>query len=126
MLHGRPLATALASLDVFVHTGPDETFCQAIQEAMASALPVVAPASGGPLDLVRHGQTGYLFPRESPRLLVAAVRQLAESPELRRSFGRAGRASVRDRTWATTGDELLGLYTELVESRRSPGLRRAS
>jgi phosphatidylinositol alpha 1,6-mannosyltransferase len=126
MLHGETLGTALASLDVFVHTGPDETFCQAIQEAMACALPVVAPASGGPLDLVDHSRTGYLYPRESPLQLVAAVRHLAGNPDLRASFGRAGWAAVRNRTWALIGDELIGLYRELVEQRRAQALPRAS
>jgi phosphatidylinositol alpha 1,6-mannosyltransferase len=126
MLHGTELATALASLDVFAHTGPDETFCQAIQEAMASALPVVAPASGGPLDLVDHGRTGYLYPREAPDMLVAAVRHLADDAELRSSFGRAGWASVRHRTWSSIGKELIDLYGELIAHGSGRRLSTAS
>lgn len=61
VLSGRDLSRAVASLDVVVHPGPYETFCQAAQEAMASGVPVVAVGSGGLLDLVDSSRTGWLY-----------------------------------------------------------------
>lgn len=108
--HGDQLARLYASLDVFVHTGPLETFCQTIQEAMASGVPVVAPAVGGPLDLVQHGRTGYLVPPLDSSAIDTAVNTLATDSALARQLGRAGRATVEDRTWTAIGDELLDHY----------------
>jgi phosphatidylinositol alpha 1,6-mannosyltransferase len=107
---GAELSQLVASLDVFVHTGAHETFCQAIQEALASGVPVVAPASGGPVDLVRHGENGWLFPTGRPSLVRPAVAELVADAPLRQEMGRRARASVAHRSWTEVGDELLAHY----------------
>jgi phosphatidylinositol alpha 1,6-mannosyltransferase len=111
-LDGERLAAIVASLDVFVHTGADETFCQSVQEALASGVPVVAPAAGGPLDLVRHGENGYLYPPDDVAQLTGAVARLVANPALRARMGDAARVSVRLRTWDRIGDVLLRHYRE--------------
>ncbi|MEJ3653786.1 glycosyltransferase family 1 protein [Actinomycetes bacterium KLBMP 9759] len=121
---GDELARIYASLDVFVHTGPSETFCQAVQEALASGLPVVAPDAGGPRDLVLPGRTGYLVPPRpdwaDPVGTAAADERLREAvtaltePRLRARFGAAARQSVLRRTWTTVCDELLAHYAEVI------------
>jgi phosphatidylinositol alpha 1,6-mannosyltransferase len=116
-LDGARLAEAYASLDVFVHTGPDETFCQAVQEAMASGLPVVAPAAGGPVDLVTPEETGLLFAPNDMNALRACVVRLAEDAELRTRWGAASRLSVEHRSWSAVGDELLRHYAEVCRER---------
>lgn len=107
---GDELAAAVASMDVFVHTGAHETFCQSIQEALACGVPVVAPASGGPLDLVRHGDNGWLYPAERPDMIRAAVASLASSAETRRAMSSRAVASVQGRSWSALVDQLLGHY----------------
>jgi phosphatidylinositol alpha 1,6-mannosyltransferase len=118
---GGDLSATLASMDVFVHPGEAETFCQAVQEALASAVPVVGPAAGGPLDLIRHGVNGWLFPARRPDLLRGAVAELAANPAGRAAMGRAARASVEERTWPRLCDELLGHYGTVlgVDARRA-------
>jgi phosphatidylinositol alpha 1,6-mannosyltransferase len=111
---GSELARIFASLDVFVHSGCYETFGQAIQEAAASGLPVVAPAVGGPLDLVRDGVTGYLVPPGDPGALAAAVARLAADPGLRAAQGRAARDMVLARSWTAVGDALIGHYAAVL------------
>jgi phosphatidylinositol alpha 1,6-mannosyltransferase len=112
--NGVDLAALVASLDVFVHTGPHETFCQAIQEALASGVPVVAPAQGGPLDLVQHGENGWLFPPDAPELMAEAVRSLAADPHGRAAMGERARATVEHRTWKAVSHQLLAYYDDLL------------
>ncbi|MFG3359167.1 glycosyltransferase family 4 protein [Streptomyces griseofuscus] len=116
---GDDLARIFASLDVFAHTGPFETFCQTVQEAMASGVPVVAPAVGGPLDLVDHGRTGLLVPPRDAEAVQGAVRSLAEDPARRIAFGAAARTLVEGRTWAAVGDRLIGHYADVLAGRRT-------
>jgi phosphatidylinositol alpha 1,6-mannosyltransferase len=112
--HGDELARLYASLDVFVHSGPYETFGQTLQEAAASALPVVAPAAGGPLDLVDDGRTGLLVPPLSGDALATAVRRLAAGADLRAAMGAAGRRRVLGRSWSALTDQLLDHYTAVL------------
>ncbi|MFF9263383.1 glycosyltransferase family 4 protein [Streptomyces longwoodensis] len=115
---GEELARIFASLDVFVHTGPFETFCQTVQEAMASGVPVVAPAAGGPLDLVAHGRTGLLVPPHDASAVRDAVRALAADPARRAAYGAAARDMVEGRTWAAVGDRLIEHYADVLGARR--------
>jgi phosphatidylinositol alpha 1,6-mannosyltransferase len=111
---GRELSRIYASLDVFVHTGPDETFCQSVQEALSSGVPALVPASGGPLDLVRHGDNGLLWAPGEPASLRAAVMAVVEDPALRAALARRARPSVAGRTWEAVGDQLLGHYRAVM------------
>jgi phosphatidylinositol alpha 1,6-mannosyltransferase len=113
---GDELARIYASLDVFTHSGPHETFGQTLQEAAASGLPVVAPAAGGPLDLVQDGVTGFLVTPGDPGALAAAVARLAASPRLRAAQGRAGRQVVLGRGWPALCGELLGHYRAVLDA----------
>ena len=117
-LYGRQLAAAYASMDVFVHPGEHETFCQAVQEAMASGLPVIAPNAGGPRDLVAPYRTGLLLtvPEFEERLSQSVDHLLDE----RARYSLAARRSVLGRTWPAICDELLTHY----EAVRLGGRRR--
>jgi phosphatidylinositol alpha 1,6-mannosyltransferase len=125
-LDGPELSRMYASLDVFVHTGADETFCQAVQEAMASGVPVVAAAAGGPLDLVQHERTGFLYAPDSINELRSAVLQLSGDPAMRFRFGALSRAAVEPRSWTSVGDQLLDHYRELVGSTLAAGAGAAA
>ncbi|WP_066912377.1 glycosyltransferase family 4 protein [Millisia brevis] len=112
-LLGEDLAAAYASFDVFVHPGEHETYCQTVQEALSSGVPVIAPDAGGPRDLVTHCRDGFLLPVDRfEQLLPATVAGLAD-PAVRERLGGAARRSVLPRTWPAVCDELLDHYQEV-------------
>ncbi len=111
-LYGAELATAYASMDVFVHPGEHETFCQTVQEAMASGVPVIAPNAGGPRDLVVPWRTGLLLdvPEFEARLGEGIDHLLAERPR----YSQFARRSVLSRTWPSICDQLLTHYEAVL------------
>lgn len=118
-LYGDELAAAYASMDVFVHTGEHETFCQCVQEALASGVPVIAPDAGGPRDLVAPGHTGLLLPvAEFETELPAAIAHLLQE---RLRYSLAARRSVLARSWPVICDQLLGHY-EAVQGHPERGV----
>ena len=112
---GLSLAHSYASFDLFCHTGTKETFGQTLQEAMASGLPVVAPAVGGPLDIVKPGVTGLLFNPDDPDSLRQSVGSLVVDPATRERMGESAVRRVADRSWTGTTERLLGYYTSVID-----------
>lgn len=113
-LGGEELATCYASFDVFVTPGELETFCQTIQESLASGVPVVAPRRGGPIDLVDVGRTGYLYEPKDLVGLREKVALLVGDGEMRARFGIAAREQVAHKTWTFICDELIGHYKQAI------------
>ncbi|MCY7395625.1 MAG: glycosyltransferase family 1 protein [Nocardioides sp.] len=117
VLHGADLGRAYASLDIFVHTGRHETYCQSAQEALASGVPVVAPRAGGPVDVVADTVAGFLYTPGDGAELASYVDRLAANALTRRRMGLAARRSVRERSWRSVNDVLVGHYREVVQER---------
>ena len=122
VLHGDELSAAYASLDVFVHTGRYETYCQSAQEALASGVPVVAPRAGGPVDVVDDGVAGFLYEPGDAADLAAYVDSLASDPLLRTRMGLAARRSVRTRSWAAVNAALVEHYRDVIAEVTTPDL----
>jgi glycosyltransferase involved in cell wall biosynthesis len=71
----------LAASDVFVHCSVrPEPFGRVVVEAMAAGTPVIATASGGILDIVRHGETGLLVPCADAVSLAESMARLLDEP----------------------------------------------
>jgi glycosyltransferase involved in cell wall biosynthesis len=120
--HDRLLSTAYSAADVFAIASLQESFGQTVSESLACGTPVVAFATGGIVDMVRPGQTGWLAPTADTAALGQALRSALQELS---SPGR--RAEMHDtcRRIAETEYSLdaqarayLRLYETLVASAR--------
>lgn len=89
------VAEMYGMMDVFVLTSKIEGFPNAIIEAMASGTPVVAPAVGGILEQIRHGETGLLVDSRSPEAFADAVEWCLDRPEEALAMAQHGADWVR-------------------------------
>jgi glycosyltransferase involved in cell wall biosynthesis len=111
----------LAASDIFVLPSHQEGFSNALLEAMAARLPVVATAIGGNRDAVVENETGFLVPPRDPRALAAAILSLADNPDLRHGFGDAGRRRVEQHfSLPACVDRYERLYRALGEANPPP------
>ena len=119
-LAGPDLASAMATLDVLVAPGELETFCQVIQEAMASGVPVVAPEVGGPVDLIESDEDGLLYRPGDWSEMAQCVDRLLQDDGLRERVVANGQRRVARRSWDALTDELLGHYAHAqIVNRRA-------
>ena len=86
----------LATAHVFAHPAHSEGLSNAILEAMAEGVPVVATPAGATVELIEHDRTGLLVTVGCPQSLAAALGRLLDDPSLREKLGQAGLARVRE------------------------------
>lgn len=119
VLDPRPL---YGSFDLVVQASRSEGLPNAVLEAAASGLPVVATAVGGTDEIVVAGTTGLLVAPGDVAALMRALQRMAGDVELRMRLGRAGRERVAtmfgmDRFVA----EFVELYEELATAQQLDG-----
>lgn len=99
--------------DVFVFPSRDEGMPNAVLEAMASGLPVVATRISGNEELVVDGETGFLAQPDAPAALAGALSRLIADPALGRRLGAAGRERVtREFSWRAVAEAYVALCRE--------------
>jgi glycosyltransferase involved in cell wall biosynthesis len=103
----------LRASDLFVHPSREEGFSNAILEAMAAGLPVVACDVGGNPEAVTDGETGRLVPSRNAEAFASAVAELLGDPGKRKAMGEAGRHRASGRF---SLDRMVGEMESLYES----------
>jgi glycosyltransferase involved in cell wall biosynthesis len=113
--------------DVFALPSRGDCMPQAVAEALASGLPVVAADVGAMREMVAPGVNGYLVPSRDVRALGAALETLAARPERRAAFGRCGRILAEKEHDARQNiGGILALMTRLARDREASSEHRAT
>ncbi|MFN7920681.1 MAG: glycosyltransferase [Bryobacteraceae bacterium] len=109
------VTSLLAAAEIYVHSSRSEGLPNAVLEAMAAGLPVVATGVGGVGEAVIRDVTGKLVPPDRPDLLAAAMTELAAAPALRATFGAVGRQTV---TMRFAVEQMVAEHERLYQSCR--------
>jgi len=105
----------LAASDLFVLPSLNEGLSQALLEAMALAIPVVATNVGGTPDVLQPGRTGWCARPGQTQPLADAIRHALDRPSLSQSYARAARVLVTQRfSLEAHTAQLQSLYRSVV------------
>lgn len=115
----RDIPVLLNAADAFVLPSLWEGMSNALLEAAATALPIVATNISGNPEVVLDGVSGYLVPPSEPAALKEAMCRLADTPkEQRLEMGLAGRAHVvQNFELERVVDQWEALYRELLQRK---------
>lgn len=111
----------LSAADIFVLPSRSEGFSNAIIEAMAASLPVVATNVGGNAEAVKDGINGFIIPPDDPDQLTSAVLRLVSDTELAAAMGTEGRKLAAENF--TTEAMMLrttSVYRDVLSGRNYP------
>lgn len=104
----------LQQADAFLLSSHSEGISNAVLEAMACGLPVVTTDCGGMTEAVSDGVEGFVIPTAEPIVAAKQLKQLADSPQLRRQMGQAGRDRIKSEfTLADQITQFTDLFTSI-------------
>jgi glycosyltransferase involved in cell wall biosynthesis len=119
--HRHDVPAVLAQSDIFAFPSFMEASPNAVIEAMAAGLPIVATRVGGIPEVIEHEQSGLLVPPGDDRALAAGILRLIERPELAAQVGDAARATVEGRfSFDRMVDEFQQLFDTELAARVAP------
>jgi glycosyltransferase involved in cell wall biosynthesis len=107
VLRGEALAAGYADMDVLVFPSHTDTFGNVVLEALASGVPAVVTADGGPKFIVRDGVTGFVRPDAG---FAAAIAELARDRVRLEGMRRAARAYAVGCGWDAVFARVYGAY----------------
>ena len=98
--------------DIFVSASAQEGMSNAMLEAMASGLPIITTRCEGVEELITDN--GVIVEDANAESIAAAIRRLADNPQVRKEMAVAARSRAQRFTWGRVAEEYLDLYEKLT------------
>jgi glycosyltransferase involved in cell wall biosynthesis len=108
------IPAVLRDVDILVLPSRYEELGSVLLEAMSAQVPIVASATGGIPELIRHRHNGLLVPPGSPSALATAVRELMADPPLAATLAVRAHQQARAYTWETLVHRVLDVYRSVL------------
>ncbi|TDX29361.1 glycosyltransferase involved in cell wall biosynthesis [Modicisalibacter xianhensis] len=110
------LARHYASADMFVFPSMSETYGNVVNEAMASALGIVAFDYAAAAEMIEHERTGLVVPFGDERAFIDAAVALCQQPVRYAQMGNAARRRVESQRWSHVADQYLDILRQTLET----------
>ena len=102
---------------VFVLPSLNEGMSNALLEALACGLPIIATDTGGSKELVTDGENGFIVKMKSAADIAEKLERLIQDTELRQRFGEASRRRAQTMSWANIARQYVSMYKESVQKQ---------
>ncbi len=113
------IASHYQRADAFVFPSLDEGMPNAMLEAMACGLPILATDIRGNNELVQPGVNGILVPPADPEALAGAIHRIVADPSLRRDMGEQSRLLAARHDWSKVAERYLALSEDIAGKGRA-------
>jgi glycosyltransferase involved in cell wall biosynthesis len=103
-----------ALADIFINTNQVDNMPVALVEAWAMGLPVVTTSVGGIPDMISHGNSGLLVPRDDDQAMVRAIQSLLNDPSMASHLSANGRSLAARSSWGEVKFQWEQLFSEVL------------
>lgn len=117
--YGQELTTLYASCDVFVFPSTTDTLGQVVMESQSSGLPVLVTDQGGPKEVVRDRETGFVIPAADHVAWVRRMVELGTQQSLREKMGRAAHEFIQQFSMARSFEHYWQVHERVHTEKQS-------
>jgi len=99
--------------NIFVLPSFNEGMSNAMLEALASGLPLIATDTGGTKELLEDGKNGFIIQMKNSEDIAEKIKRLIDNPELRQKMAEESRKKALEMSWEKVAENYLDIYRKI-------------